>query len=574
MVSPPAESHRWREPEPAPTEQVEFLELALGLPRPLCELLIRRGIRDPAHARQFLRPRLDQLHPPEDLPDMEPAVDRIERAIAREEPILVHGDYDVDGMSATAVLVRGLRLLGANVTGFVPHRTRDGYDLGSDGVRRARRAGARLIITADCGVGAVEAVQAAAAAGVDVIVTDHHRPGPRLPDAVAVINPNRVDSRYPFRGLAGVGVAFKLIAQLHESRSLTEGHLNQHLDLVALGTVADQAPLVDENRILVKFGLRAWEYSRKPGPRALRWISGCGGRELDASDVAYRLAPRLNAAGRVGDAALGLQLLLTEDAEEADALARQVDGLNALRRTMDRQVLAQAGAKLRTDFDPRRDRVAVLWAEDWHPGVLGITASRLVDRLHRPVILLGFSGESGRGSARSIDGFHVFRALEACAGALERFGGHEMAAGFDIRRSRLDDFLASMRAYADRELSPEHLSRELTIDLRLALPAITPEFHRRLSYFGPFGNSNPRPRILTRRLRILDARRTRGEGAHLKATLDSGDARMKAIGFGLGSRVADANGPEAQDVVFELHRDRRAGPTALQAHLLDFRPSD
>jgi single-stranded-DNA-specific exonuclease len=502
------------------------------------------------------------------------AVERIERAIGIGEGILVHGDYDVDGMSATAVLVGGLRLLGANVTGFVPHRTRDGYDLGASGVAQARAVGARLIITADCGVSAVEGVRAAGAGGVDVIVTDHHRPGPILPEAVAVINPNRADSRYPFGGLAGVGVAFKLISQLYNRQSLADGHLNQHLDLVALGTVADQAPLVDENRVLVQFGLRAWEYSRKPGARALRWISGCGGRALDASDVAYRLAPRLNAAGRVGDAAVGLRLLLTEDADEADLLARQVDGLNALRRTTDQEVLVQARAQLRTGFDPLQDRVVVLWHEDWHPGVLGITASRLVDRLHRPVILVGFSGESGRGSARSIEGFHVFRALEACAGSLDRFGGHEMAAGFDIRRSRLDEFLASIRTYAQRELPRDRLRRDLTIDLQLALGAITPEFHRRLSYLGPFGNSNPRPRIVTRRVRIRGARSTRGDGAHLKATLDSGDARLDAIGFGLGARTAEANGVDAHDVVFELHRDRRPGPAGLQAHLVDFRPSD
>lgn len=573
MIQLPATPRRWREPEPVSPEQIELLVRALGLPGPLCELLVRRGYPDTAPARRFLRPSLDQLHPPDKLPDMDAAVERIERAIEKGEGIFVHGDYDVDGMSATAVLVQGLRLLGAEVSGFVPHRTRDGYDLGPNGVARARRAGARLIITADCGISAMEGVAAAGALGIDVIVTDHHRPGPTLPRAVAVINPNRADSRYPFHGLAGVGVAFKLIAQLYERRSLTEGHLNQHLDLVALGTVADQAPLVDENRVLVRFGLRAWEHSRKPGARALRWISRCGGRALEASDIAYRLAPRLNAAGRVGEAEVGLRLLLTESAEEADALAREVDGLNALRRTMDGQVLEQAGDQLHETFDPDRDRVVVLWHDEWHPGVLGITASRLVDRLHRPVILLGFSGESGRGSARSIEGFHVFRALEACSDSLDRFGGHEMAAGFDLRRSRLDQFLASMRTYARRELPPDRLRRDLRIDLQLALGDVTPEFHRRLSYLGPFGNSNPRPRILTRRVRIRDARATR-DGHHLKAMLESGEARVDAIGFGLGPRTAEANGEGRRDVVFELHEDHRRAHPGLQAHITDFRAGD
>ena len=569
-----APTRPWRGPEPVPSDKVESLELALGLPGILCELLIRRGYADPARARKFLRPRFDQLHPPEGLPDMGVAVERIETAIERGEAILVHGDYDVDGMAATALLVHGLRAAGANIVGFVPHRTRDGYDLGPAGLARAERAGAALIITVDCGVSALNGVEEARARGIEVIVTDHHRPGPDLPDAVAVINPNRADSRYPFAGLAGVGVAFKLVQQLHVTKAIADVHLNQHLDLVALGTVADQAPLVDENRALVQFGLRALDRSRKPGLQALRWISRCGGRGLDAADIAYRLAPRLNAAGRIGEAAEGLELLMTDDPEEADALARRVDGQNALRRATDQQVLAEAGDQLRRGFDPVRDRVVVLWREGWHPGVLGITASRLVDRLDRPVILLSFSGDRGRGSGRSVEGFHLFRALEACAPSLERFGGHEMAAGFDIRRSRLDEFLELMRGYSERELPADRLVRDLTIDLELSLAAITPEFHRRLAYLGPFGNSNPLPRIVTKGVRIREARSTRGDGRHLKATLDSGDARMEAIGFGLGARVAEANRVHSHDVVLEVHPGRRGLPAGLQAHLIDFRPCD
>ncbi len=572
MTELTASARRWREPEPVPPQQVRSLEQAVGLTGALCELLIRRGYPEPASARRLLRPLLDQLHPPGDLPDMAVATERIEIAIEKGDTILVHGDYDVDGMAATAVLVHGLRALGADVTGFVPHRTRDGYDLGSAGLARAETEGARLIITADCGVSALEGVQAASERGIDVIVTDHHRPGPVLPEAVAVINPNRADSRYAFGGLAGVGVAFKLISHLYARKQLTDGHLNQHLDLVALGTVADQAPLVDENRVLVRFGLRALECSRKPGLQALRSISRCVGRALDASDIAYRLAPRLNATGRVGEAADGLRLLLTADADEAQSLARHVDAQNALRRTTDRQVLEEAEDQLAGDFDPSRDRVVVLWRDGWHPGVLGITASRLVDRLHRPVILVGFSGDRGRGSARSIEGFHLFRALEACAQELERFGGHEMAAGFDIRRSRLDGFLGSMRAYAERELPAGRLERDLRIDLQLGLEAVTPEFYRQLSYLGPFGNSNPRPRILARRVRMRRARSTRGDGAHLMAMLDSGSARMDAIGFGLGTRVAEANGSDAHDVVLEVHPDHRSGRVGLQAHVIDFRP--
>jgi len=325
---------RWIEPRPVSPADIDALRDSLQLPSLLCQLLARRGCGDPDTARDYLRPRLETLSPPESLPDLTTAVDRIEEAIAAEETILVHGDYDVDGMTAAALLARGLRELGGRVDSFVPHRLRDGYDLGAAGLARAEDIGARLILTADCGMTAVEAVDAANEAGLDVIVTDHHRPGLRLPAARAIVNPHRADSEYPFDGLTGVGVAFRLLTALHRRAGRPAGSLNRHLDLVAIGTIADRGPLVGENRTLVRAGLRVLARTRNRGLWALMAAARVSPLDdrISAEDVAFQLAPRLNAAGRVGAAEEGLRLLITEDAAEAEALAWKLEDHNRRRR--------------------------------------------------------------------------------------------------------------------------------------------------------------------------------------------------------------------------------------------------
>lgn len=569
-----APGYRWTWPEPIPAGESRALAAALGLARDVCELLIRRGYRDPEAAKAFLRPDPAALHAPELLPDMGAAVSRVEGAIRRGEGVLVHGDYDADGLCAAALLTRGFRDLGGRVEAFVPHRTRDGYDLGQAGLLRAREVGATLIVTADCGVSAVDAVASARAAGVDVVVTDHHRPPARLPDAVAVVDPSRGDAAYPFRGLAGVGVAFKLLAALFRRAGFPEGRLNQHLDLVALGTVADQAPLVDENRILVRMGLRALERTRKEGLRAL--LGGAGlraGDGLTAHHLGYVVGPRLNAAGRVDSPADALAILLQDDPRQARELARRLDLHNRRRRVTDREVLEEAVAQLREVFVPERDRVVVLARDGWHPGVLGLAASRIAERVHRPTVLLSFEGELGRGSARSIEGFHLFRALEACAPLLERYGGHRMAAGLDIRRGRLEDFVSRLAGYAERTLSPEDLVRRLSLDLVVPLEAVTPELHDRLSRLAPFGSGNPTPVLAVEGVSFRSVARVGEDGRHLRATLSSEEGSVRAIGFGMGGRAEGLEEGFRGDVAFHLVEDRWRGRLRLSARLLDFRPA-
>lgn len=553
-----------------------MLEEALGLPSELCAILIRRGYTDVDRARRFLRPVPTDLHPPESLPDFEHALQRIERAIRTAEGILVHGDYDADGMTSAALLGRALGELGARVHTFVPHRVRDGYDLGPGGIRRAREVGAGLIITSDCGVAAVEAVEEAREAGLDVVVTDHHRPGPVLPDAVAVVDPSREDSAYPFEGLAGVGVAFKLVSALFRRAGFGAERWNQHLDLVAIGTVADRAPLVGENRVLVRAGLKVLERTRKAGLRALLDEAKLGQAErLTAAHIGYRLGPRLNSAGRIGAASDGLKLLLEDQPAAARHMARQLSLQNSERRSADQRVLADAEARLAETYEPDRDRVVVLWGDGWHPGVLGITASRIAERLHRPTILVSFDGDMGRGSGRSVEGFNLFEALQGCASTLERWGGHRMAAGLDIRRSRLEEFVSRFHRYAEAALPPEGLAPELAIDQTVSLAALTPEFCRQLDHFRPYGAENPEPRLKLEAIEIRTPARVGADRAHLRCVLaDRLGERLDAIGFGLGDREAELGEGRRWDAVFEIGREMWRGRTRQQARLLDFRPAN
>lgn len=565
---------RWIMPLPLREESVSALSESLGLPDDVCRILLRRGVDAPDQARAFLRPQLSAVHSPYDLPDMQPAVERVERAIDGGQTILVHGDYDADGMSSAALLTLGLRDLGGRVEAFVPHRTRDGYDLSDAGLEKAAELGASLIVTADCGVTAAGAVRRAAQMGIDVVVTDHHRPGGELPPAVAVVNPMLEGSAYPFRDLAGVGVAFKLLAALHERAGADAPLLNQHLDLVALGTVADQMPLTGENRILVRAGLRALERSLKPGLRSLLATAGIPtDRPIDSEHVSFRLAPRLNSVGRMGEADAGLQLLLATDEDAAEGLAAHLERQNAERRLTDRQVYEQARAQVRASLRDE-DRAVVLWGDDWHPGVLGIVASRLVERFHRPSVVISFDGEVGRGSGRSTDGFHLFNALQECEPLLERFGGHRMAAGLTVRRERVEELAARLRDLARRDLSDRVPVRELRLDLEVPLSRLDADLLRWLNHLAPFGSGNPQPILAVRGVAFERLARVGSDGGHLRLQLVQDGHRIPAIGFGLGRRLQEARSAGRADVAVEITENRWNGRREVQARILDFRPCE
>jgi len=527
---------------------------------------------EPEAVRAFLRPRLEHLHPAAALPDADVAADRILRAIDDGETILVHGDYDVDGVCAAALLTRWLRRLGGRVVPFVPHRTEHGYDLGPAGVAAAVAARARLLLTCDSGIVAHAAVDQARAQGIDVIVTDHHVPGPTLPAAVAVVNPLRHDSTYPESTLCGTGVAYKLAELLAERRGVDRAELHPLLALVALATVADLVPLEGENRVLVRFGLRFLAHTKDPGLRALMEVAGVQG-EVDAGQVGFVLGPRINAIGRMGAADTALRLLLAEDRTEALSLARELDEANRVRQDEDRRTLDEALEQLARSFDPTRDFGVVLAGEGWHPGVIGIVASRVVERIHRPVVVIALDGDRGRGSARSIPGVHLHEALQGCAGHLERFGGHRQAAGMDVAASGIDAFREAFNGQVRDQLSGSPPVPRLGCGTFLALEQADDDLHRLLEYMAPFGIGNPRPVFQVRGVEIAGVPREVGDG-HLKLTLREGAGQLDAIGFGLARRRPPEGLRGARvDAVFQLRMHEYRGRSSLQARLLDLRPA-
>jgi single-stranded-DNA-specific exonuclease len=555
---------------------VATLESALKLPPALCRLLVLRGMTGHETARAFLKPRLDRLHDAHCLAGLDDAVARITTAIRQKQIILVHGDYDVDGICGAVLLTRTLRALGAQVEPFVPHRMSDGYDLGAAGVRAAADARARLILTVDCGTVAHEAVRQAKAAGIDVIVTDHHTPGDTLPDAVAVVNPNRHDCSYPFKGLAGVGVAFKLcealVAALHGDAAM----LRWHLDLVALATIADLAPLSGENRILAAFGLRVLAQTRNPGLAALLRTVGIDvSRPITAGQVSHVLAPRINAVGRMGAAARGLRLLMADTEAEAESLAKLSEDENRTRRAVDRETLREALEMLEADYDPARDRGIVLASHKWHPGVIGIVASRVVERLHRPTILIAIDPTSrrARGSGRSIPGFHLYEAIRSCAHLLERYGGHRQAAGLEIQPEHIAAFRREFDSHARSVLTAEQLVAVVGLDLELRLPDANAGLLALLRHFGPFGIGNPMPTFVARRVALGAPPKLVGEG-HARLLLVQDGARLPAIGFGMADQLgALIPGRDTLDVAFHLQEHRWRGSSSLQARLIDTRPA-
>ena len=562
---------RWIVTAQADPDATRLLAAELRIPDALAAILVQRGLASVEVAKAFLRPDLERLSDPHCWADMDVALELLARTVREKRAILVHGDYDVDGQCAAAMLTRILRSAGATVYPFVPNRIRDGYDFGPAGLAEARRVGASLIVTCDCGITAVDAVKAARDAGIDVIVTDHHLPGDELPLANAVIDPRRPDCKSTDKNLCGTGVAFKLAQALAQVLGLSPNLPLHFLDYVALATIADVVPLVGENRILVRYGLKKLADSRWVGLRALIETAGLGGKPLRGAHVGFILAPRLNAAGRIGDANDGLRLLLTEDPQEAAKLARELETTNSRRQAMDQIILDEAIELVDKTLNPG-DAAIVLGAATWHPGVIGIVASRLVERYGRPTFLVGWdeAGELGRGSGRSISGFDLHGALQRVGTHLEKYGGHTMAAGFTIRRDKFDDFRVAFLAVAGELLTPDDLAPSQRIDLELPLAEVSADLERLIRYLEPCGAGNPAPVFGVRNARAVGARRVGTN--HLRFTLDDGSGLLPAIGFRWADVVPQDWLTNALDVAFRLERDEWQGRTTLQARVASLAP--
>jgi single-stranded-DNA-specific exonuclease len=570
MVSlSPAPMLRWVVSPPADPLSVRTLAETLGVPAALAALLIQRGHTSLEAARSYLRPALTDISDPHALAGMDRAVEAVSNAVRAGHLIMVHGDYDVDGQCATALLTRALRVAKADVLPFVPHRLRDGYDFGPAGLEAAKSAGAELIITCDCGITALETVAAARAAGIGVVVTDHHLPGAELPAALAVVDPQQPGDGSDAGNLCGTGIAFKLVQALVPALGLPINLPFHLLDLVALATVADVVPLQGENRALVKHGLKLLSQSRWPGVQALIEATGLAGKEIRARHVGYVLGPRLNAAGRVGDAIDGLRLLLSDDPLESAALAQQLEGMNVERQALDQRILDEALEQVERTIDMDRDAGLVLTGDSWHPGVVGIVASRVVERYGRPTFLIAFDGDIGKGSGRSTSRFNLHAALLSCGDLLERYGGHHMAAGLTIRRSSLDAFRERFGDVARQSLGPEDLGPEQRVDLELGLLEVTPELERMCRYLEPCGQGNPSPVFGVRGVRFAN-RSVVGNG-HLKGFLDDGTTRLCVIGFQWADRVPWL-GDEPVDAAFRIETNEWNGFSTLQARLCALSP--
>jgi single-stranded-DNA-specific exonuclease len=551
--------------EPVPdTAAARELADSLRIPEALAALMVQRGFGTSERARAFLRPSLSDLSDPFSLAGMDQAVETVAAAVKAGRTILVHGDYDVDGQCSTAVLTRALRVAGARVEPFVPHRLRDGYDFGPAGLARAREVGATLILTCDCGITAIETVRQAEESGIQVVVTDHHLPLGPLPPATAVVDPQRPDDTSGLGHLCGTGVAFKLVQALVPALGLPEQLPMHLLDYVALATVADVVPLIDENRILVRHGLKLLRDSRWVGLRALLASSGVTG-DPKAGQVGFILAPRLNAAGRIGDAADGLRLLLTDDPAEAYVLATRLDRLNTERQALDQRILDEAIEQVEAcgALDGRCG--FVLGAEGWHPGVVGIVASRVVERYGRPTFLVGFDGPVGKGSGRSISRFDLHAALGLCGDLLERFGGHRMAAGLTLRRDQFEAFRDRFQQVAADRLQGLELDPEQRVDLEITLADANADLERLCRHLEPCGMGNPAPVFGVRGIRF-SARQVVGEN-HVRGRLEGPGAALGAIGFRLADRipVSDAG---TIDAAFRLEENAFRGSVSLQARLL------
>lgn len=561
---------RWVTAKPN-LETVRSLASSCGFTPLAAAALCARGIDTPEAARAFLETDPAKLHDPMLLPDMAKARDTIRRAIANNKRIAVFGDYDVDGVTSTCVMTRMLRSLGADVRYYIPDRLSEGYGLSLDAMDRLAQEGVGLIVTVDSGVSAFEEIAHARELGMEVVVTDHHECREELPDANAVVNPKRADSTYPFAELAGVGVAFKLACAL-AGEGQQRAALEQYADLVALGTVADVMPLVGENRIIVAAGLRCMADTQNVGLSMLLRESGQQGKKLTASTISFILAPRINAAGRLGHADMAAELFLTDDPRRAQTLAAALCEQNKQRQTTENQILDQALQKLRREYNPLEDQVIILAGENWHHGVIGIVSSRICDRYACPTVLIALEDGIGKGSGRSVKGFNLYEALCDSAPLLERFGGHELAAGLTIREENIPAFREKMAAWAQEHVDPKELMPILHIDCPIAPEFISTEATRGLDVLEPFGMGNPQP-VFSMYDLLVEEITPISSDRHVRLTLSKDGQTYTAMLFGTGQGGCGFAQGNYVDAAFCLEVNEYRGRCSVQLVIRDIQLS-
>lgn len=561
---------RWNLKPKPDTLKVNHLAEALNVDAVVARLLVQRGIDTFDNARQFFRPSLSDLHDPYLMKDMDRAVARIEQAIAQNECILVFGDYDVDGTTAVSLVSSYLRSFYPNVDTYIPDRYKEGYGVSTAGIDYADDNGCTLIIALDCGIKSIDKVAYAKEKGIDFIICDHHRPGDTLPSAVAVLDPKREDCSYPYNELCGCGVGFKLIQALGMNRGHTIDDLTPYLDLVATAIAADIVPITGENRTMAKFGLEVINSHPRPGIKAL--IQNIKKQKLTISDVVFIIAPRINAAGRIKHGNYAVELLTEFNLEQASEFAAQIEGLNADRKDLDKQITAEALLQIEQNKDHDKF-TTVVFQEDWHKGVIGIVASRLTETYYRPTLVFTKSGDKLAASARSVKDFDIYNALEACAEYLEQFGGHMYAAGLTLTEDQYELFRNKFEEVVRQTIDPALLTPEISIDAEIDFTDITPKFHRILKQFEPFGPGNMSPVFLSRGLTDSGFGKSIGaDETHLRLFVrQKGGEGFGAIGFGLAVKKDLACNGDAFDAVYSIDENEWNGQTTLQLRIRDMR---
>ncbi len=562
---------RWIFPEPDP-DIVRRLADEFDCSEILARVMANRGLIDLESSRPFFEPKLDQLHDPFLMKNMDRVVERILKNIREQIPILVFGDYDVDGTTGAALLTTSLQYLGGKPVVEVPDRERDGYGLSIRGIEHARDMNADLIITCDCGINAFDKVDYAGKVDVDVIITDHHTPDAELPKAVAILNPKQEGCEYPFKGLCGGGVAFKLIQAVAKALDRNWTEIPNILELATLGTSADMVPILDENRVIVSHGLRRLEDTAHAGLEALLASANLRDKDLTVTRLVFGVAPRINAAGRMGDANRAVDLLLSNDRSEAAKLSEALDRENSRRQTIQQDMVDEAMHKINAEIDLKNDYAIILGEEGWSPGVIGIVASRIKEQYHRPTIVFAFDSNGiGKGSARSITGLDLYETLSQCSEYLEGFGGHPMAAGCNLKRDRFDEFRRAFTDICNASLTPDDMEPRIVLEGDVALNEIDQRFMRFLEKLSPYGPGNMRPKFSARGLTVVGNPRLVGSGDHLKFAVRQNGRTMDAIGFNLGESYEKLITGWPVDLAFVVEINTWQGHTNLQLNVRDIR---
>ena len=566
-------SFRWVITQLEQKEAVSNLMEILNVPEAIARLLAIRGISSFEDAKQFFRPSLNELYDPFLMKDMDRASERLSLAIRSNEKVLVYGDYDVDGTTATAIVYNFLKEFGVVVDYYIPHRFKEGYGINPEGVQYAYEMGAQVIVSVDCGITAIEEAEEIKALGMDLIICDHHTVGATLPDAYAVLDPKREDCSYPYDGLSGAGVGFKLVQATLARLGLPAKIAYDYLDLLAVSIASDIVPIIDENRILMWAGLDRLRTNPRVGIQALMDHIRVPQAELDTKKIVFSIGPRINAAGRMGDASTAVKLLIAKDEPEAKLMARELESINAKRRNTDITTMNEAVEQIEEQLNMDRISALVLFNPDWHLGVIGIVASRLVDLYHRPTIMLSEVDGKIKGSARSIRGFNIYEAILECDDLLEQFGGHEYAAGLTLKNGVLKEFRKRMNSKAVEELSGSSFEAELLVDAEINLSEIDGKFWKLLHQFQPFGPGNTKPLFASRGLTKVGVPTIVGNG-HLKLRLKQEDSRIfDAIGFNMHDLMPIVRDEKKFDNAYELEENTWNGNTTIQIHLRDIKES-